>query len=63
MDMKNKELDWESPKLVEGRMKKPSRIDLRELLDFRRNTSTTYYNGGTKFSWNVKGIKKESGLA
>lgn len=46
MDMKNKELDWESPKLVEGRMKKPSRIDLRELLDFRRNTSTTYYNGG-----------------
>ena len=41
MCMKNNELDREFDKLVEGRMKKLSRINLKQELDFRENASTT----------------------
>ena len=39
MCMKNNELDREFDKLVEGRMKKLNRINLKEELDFRENIS------------------------
>ena len=40
MCMKNNGLDRESDKLVEGRMKKLSRINLKQELDFMDNIST-----------------------
>ena len=39
MCMKNNELDREFDKLVNGRMKKLSRINLKEELEFRENVS------------------------
>ena len=40
MCMKNDELDREFDKLVNGRMKKLSRINLKEELDFQENVTT-----------------------
>ena len=40
--MKNNELDREFDKLVNGRMKKLSRINLKQELDFRENVSTIH---------------------
>ena len=39
MDMKNNELDREFDKLVNGRMKKLSRVNLKEEIDFMENIS------------------------
>ena len=44
--MKNYELDREFDKLVEGRMKKLNRINLKEELDFRENISVVQDRDG-----------------
>ena len=44
--MKNNELDREFDKLVEGRMKKLNRINLKEELDFRENISVVQDRDG-----------------
>ena len=46
MCMKNNELDREFDKLVEGRMKKLNRINLKEELDFRENISVVQDRDG-----------------
>ena len=46
MCMKNNELDREFDKLVEGRMKKLNRINLKEELDFRDNVSMMHNQDG-----------------
>ncbi len=46
MDMKNNGLDREFDKLVEGRMKKLSCINLKQELDFRDNVSTIHNRDG-----------------
>ena len=52
MCMKNNELDRGFNKLVNGRMKKLSRINLKQELDFRENVSTIHNRDGTKYSGN-----------
>ena len=44
--MKNDVFDREFDKLVEGRMKKLSGLDLKEELDSRENISELTYNDG-----------------
>jgi hypothetical protein len=44
--MKNNELDREFDKLVEGRMKKLNRINLKEELEFRENISVVQDRDG-----------------
>ena len=46
MCMKNNELDREFDKLVEGRMKKLNRINLKEEIDFMDNISAIYDRDG-----------------
>ena len=46
MCMKNNELDREFDKLVEGRMKKLNRINLKEELEFRENISVVQDRDG-----------------
>ena len=46
MCMKNNGLDREFDKLVNGKMKKLSRINLKEELGFRENVSTIYNRDG-----------------
>ena len=46
MCMKNNGLDREFDKLVEGRMKKLNRINLKEELDFRENISVVQDRDG-----------------
>ena len=46
MYMKNSELNMGFDKLVNGKMKKLSRINLKEELDFRENVSTIHNRDG-----------------
>ena len=44
--MKNKVFSRELDRLIEGRMKKLSRINLREELEFRENISESIHHDG-----------------
>ena len=44
--MNNNELDREFDKLVNGRMKKLSRVNLKEEIDFMENISAISYRDG-----------------
>ena len=46
MCMNNNELDREFDKLVNGKMKKLSHVNLKEELDFRENVSTIHNRDG-----------------
>ena len=46
MCMKNNDLDREFDKLVEGRMKKLARVNLKDELDFMENVSTMHNRDG-----------------
>ena len=46
MCMKNNELDREFDKLVNGKMKKLSHVNLKEELDFRENVPTIHNREG-----------------
>ncbi len=51
MCMKNDVFNREFDKLIEGRMKKLSRIDLREELDSRENVSAISSPDGDEVFW------------